>query len=165
MLPLDEIKVVEIAGLGPVPFAGMLLAELGADVVRIDRTRSGGFPDPMLGAVGRGRRSIAIDLKHRNGVDVVLRLVAGADVLLEGFRPGVVERLGIGPEECLAVNPRLVAEGLYPELADKLSEAAPVPPRRRREGLLSKRRTAEVIPFGRLRQQRDAREQACAQPA
>lgn len=108
MLPLDEIKVVEIAGLGPVPFAGMLLAELGADVMRIDRTRPAGFPDPMLGAVGRGRRSIAIDLKQRDGVDVVLRLVEDADVFLEGFRPGVVERLGVGPEECLAVNPRLV---------------------------------------------------------
>ena len=73
--------------------------------------------------------------------------------------------VSLDSEQRLAVNPRLVAEGLYPELADKLSEAAPVPPRRRREGLLSKRRTAEVIPFGRLRQQRDAREQACAQPA
>jgi len=108
VLPLDEIKVVEIAGLGPVPFVGMLLAELGADVVRIDRSRPAGFTDPMLGAVGRGRRSIAIDLKHREGVDVVLRFAAAADVLLEGFRPGVVERLGVGPEDCLAVNPRLV---------------------------------------------------------
>lgn len=108
MRPLEDLRVIEVAGIGPVPFAAMLLAELGANVVRVDRTRPGGMIDPMLGAVGRGRRSVAVDLKHPTGVEVVLRLVETADVLIEGFRPGVAERLGFGPDVCFERNPRLV---------------------------------------------------------
>ncbi len=107
-LPLDDLTVIELAGLGPVPFAGMVLAGLGADVIRVDRPGGPPIPDPMVGAVGRGKRSIALDLKKAQAVDVVLNLVADADVLLEGYRPGVVERLGIGPDECLKANPDLV---------------------------------------------------------
>jgi alpha-methylacyl-CoA racemase len=104
--PLEEITIVELAGLGPVPFAGMILAGMGTDVILVDRP--GGPPDVMVGAVGRGKRSIAIDLKHREGAATLLRIVAAADALVEGFRPGVVERLGVGPDDCLAVNPDLV---------------------------------------------------------
>jgi alpha-methylacyl-CoA racemase len=109
--PLAGIHVVELAGLGPAPFASMLLADLGADVVRVDRVVPGGHQlgtDARADIVNRGKRSIAVDLKHPLGVDVVLGLVANADVLIEGFRAGVAERLGIGPEECHARNPRLV---------------------------------------------------------
>jgi alpha-methylacyl-CoA racemase len=111
MGPLAGTRIVEIAGIGPVPFAGMLLADLGADVIRVDRTRPGvmgGWSDPRFDILGRGRRSIAVDLKQRRGVEIVLDLVAGADALVEGFRPGVCEKLGLGPEPCMARNPRLV---------------------------------------------------------
>jgi len=109
--PLQGVRVVEFAGIGPGPFCGMLLADLGADVVRIDRrgTRTG-----LLGAIGgtslldRGKRSIALDLKDTADLEVVRALAARADVLLEGFRPGVMERLGLGPAELLAANPALV---------------------------------------------------------
>lgn len=124
-LPLDELTIIELAGLGPVPFAGMILAGLGANMIRVDRPGGVPTPDPMVGAVGRGKRSIALDLKKSEGVDVLLKLVAQADVLLEGFRPGVVERLGIGPDECMNVNPDLVygrmtgwgADGPYASMA------------------------------------------------
>ena len=106
--PLGGLTVVELAGLGPVPFAGMILAGLGADVIRVDRPVVNSIPDPFDGALGRGKRSIALELKTPEAVDIVLRLVAGADVLLEGYRPGVVERLGVGPDDCLAANPNLV---------------------------------------------------------
>jgi alpha-methylacyl-CoA racemase len=109
--PLEGVRVVEIAGIGPGPFAAMMLADMGADVVRVDRAQkvSGGDPaSPPIDLLGRGRRSVGIDLKHPEGAGVVLRLVEHADVLIEGFRPGVMERLGIGPEECMARNPRLV---------------------------------------------------------
>ena len=104
---LDGIRVVELGGIGPVPFAGMVLAELGADVVRIDRP---GETNPLVlaGGLRRSRPSVAADLQHPEGLAVVRRLVDDADVLLEGFRPGVAERLGLGPDECLARNPRLV---------------------------------------------------------
>ena len=108
MAPLEDLRVIEVAGIGPVPFAAMLLAELGADIVRVDRTRPGGMIDPMVGAVGRGRRSVAVDLKQPAGVEVVLRLAETTDVLIEGFRPGVTERLGFGPDACFERNPRLV---------------------------------------------------------
>jgi len=109
MGPLQGIRVVELAGIGPGPFCAMLLADLGADVIRVDRPRgAGGLPDPVAATAGRGRRSIVVDLKHPAGAGVVLDLVAGADVLIEGFRPGVAERLGLGPEVCLDRNPRLV---------------------------------------------------------
>ncbi|MBI5505328.1 MAG: CoA transferase [Deltaproteobacteria bacterium] len=109
--PLAGFRVLELAGIGPVPFAGMLLADLGADVIRVDRTRSdpgATWVDPEFDVMGRGCRSIAVDMKAPRGVGVVLRLVDGCDVLIEGFRPGVVERLGIGPEVCMARNPRLI---------------------------------------------------------
>jgi len=109
--PLTGVKVLEVAGIGPGPFAGMMLADLGADVVRIDRADRvrGGDPErPPRDVLARGRRSVAVDLKQAEGVEVVLRLIEQADVLIEGFRPGVMERLGLGPEDCLARNPRLV---------------------------------------------------------
>jgi alpha-methylacyl-CoA racemase len=109
MGPLEGVKVVELAGLGPAPFACMLLAELGADVLRIDRPAAAlSLGPPELDLVNRGRRSAALDLKNPAAVDVVRRLVAQADVLVEGFRPGVAERLGVGPDDCHAINPRLV---------------------------------------------------------
>jgi alpha-methylacyl-CoA racemase len=108
--PLAGLKVVELAGIGPGPHAAMILADLGAEVVRVDRP-SGGLqlggtdtPDPTL----RGRRRVAADLKDPVGRETVLRLVERADVLLEGYRPGVTERLGVGPADCHARNPRLV---------------------------------------------------------
>ncbi len=107
-MSLSDVTVLEFAGLGPVPFAGMVLAGLGADVMRIDRPGGPAIPDPMVGAVGRGKRSIALDLKQPEAVDAALRLVGHSDILLEGFRPGVMERLGIGPEACLATNPALI---------------------------------------------------------
>ena len=105
--PLDGIRVVELGGIGPTPFAGMVLAELGADVVRVDRPGESN-PLALAGGLRRSRPSIAVDLKTQAGRAVVQRLVDGADVLVEGYRPGVVERLGLGPEECLARNPGLV---------------------------------------------------------
>jgi len=109
--PLEGVRIIELAGLGPAPFAGMMLADAGADIIRIDRSDRATYP-PKDGAhvdlMNRGRRSVAVDLKHPDGVALVLDLVAGADGLMEGFRPGVAERLGLGPEECLARNPRLV---------------------------------------------------------
>jgi alpha-methylacyl-CoA racemase len=110
--PLAGIRVVEIGSLGPGPFCAMLLADLGADVLRVDRAAgaalSGPSTDFSTELMHRGRRSVAVDLKHPDGPEVVLRLVERADVLMEGFRPGVTERLGIGPEPCLARNPQLI---------------------------------------------------------
>ncbi|MEL7207140.1 MAG: CoA transferase, partial [Actinomycetota bacterium] len=111
MGPLEGVKVIEIAGIGPGPFCAMMLADMGADVIRVDRTANvhGGDPaDPPKDVLNRGRRSIGVDLKSPEGVEVVLALVESADALLEGFRPGVAERLGIGPDDCLARNPALV---------------------------------------------------------
>ena len=105
--PLAGIRVVELGGIGPVPFAAMVLAELGADVVRVDRPEETN-PLVLAGGLRRSRPSIAVDLKHDDGRAVVQRLVDDADVVLEGWRPGVAERLGLGPDECLARNPRLV---------------------------------------------------------
>jgi alpha-methylacyl-CoA racemase len=109
MGPLDGIRVVEIASLAPAPFGCMILSDLGAEVVRVDRAESCGpgarVPvDPLI----RGRRSVGINLKDRAGVELLLRLVAQADVFVEGFRPGVAERLGFGPEACAERNPTLV---------------------------------------------------------
>jgi alpha-methylacyl-CoA racemase len=108
--PLAGLRVVELAGMGPGPFAAMLLADLGADVIRVDRPSGAGGTaiPPELDALRRGRRSVVIDLRHPLGAGAVLDLVRQADVLIEGNRPGVTERLGIGPDECLARNPRLV---------------------------------------------------------
>ena len=111
MGPLAGLKVVEIAGIGPGPFCAMMLSDMGAEVLRVDRTGDAdlGFDvDPRFSVLNRGRRSVGIDLKNPAGVAAVKRLIAGADALIEGFRPGVMERLGLGPDECLALNPRLV---------------------------------------------------------
>jgi alpha-methylacyl-CoA racemase len=107
--PLAGVRVIELAGIGPGPFAAMLLADLGADVIRVDRSSAAGRGSLVsTDFTNRGKRSIAVDLKHPDGKETVLRLVEQSDVLLEGFRPGVTERLGLGPEDCLARNPRLV---------------------------------------------------------
>jgi alpha-methylacyl-CoA racemase len=109
--PLAGIKIVELVGIGPGPFACMLLADLGADVIRVDRAQNvaGGDPEsPPLDLLARGRRSIGVDLKSPAGVETVLKLVDQADVLIEGFRPGVMERLGLGPDVCAKRNPKLV---------------------------------------------------------
>ncbi|MDX6259171.1 MAG: alpha-methylacyl-CoA racemase [Kribbellaceae bacterium] len=109
MGPLSGVKVVELAGIGPAPFACMLLAELGAEVLRIERPGGGlAMGPPELELLNRGRRNVALNLKNPAAIETVLQLVAGADVLIEGFRPGVAERLGLGPEACHEVNPKLV---------------------------------------------------------
>jgi alpha-methylacyl-CoA racemase len=110
MGPLAGFRILEIAGIGPVPFCGMLLADMGAEIVRIDRLQSNDMVivPPELDVVGRGRRTVAIDLKNPMGKAALLKLAAGADGLIEGFRPGVAERLGIGPADCHALNPGLV---------------------------------------------------------
>jgi alpha-methylacyl-CoA racemase len=115
--PLDGIAVLEFASLAPAPFACTVLSDLGADVLRLDRPGGAGKPvpgpqqaldGPPPEPLGRGRRSVGVDLKHPAGAEVALRLAGRADVLVEGFRPGVMERLGLGPKSCLARNPRLV---------------------------------------------------------
>ncbi|MFJ4282661.1 CaiB/BaiF CoA transferase family protein [Streptomyces massasporeus] len=107
--PLTGVRVVELAGIGPGPFAAMLLADLGADVVRVDRPGGPGLAiDPAYDVTNRNKRSVVVDLKAPDGPDRVLDLVARADVLVEGYRPGVAERLGVGPGDCHARNPRLV---------------------------------------------------------
>jgi alpha-methylacyl-CoA racemase len=106
MGPLQGLRVIEIEGLGPAPFCGMMLADMGAEVISVTR-RSSDTPRAAM-VSERGKRSIAVNLKHPEGVEVVLRLCEGADALIEGFRPGVAERLGIGPQDCMDRNPRLV---------------------------------------------------------
>lgn len=105
--PLQGFRIIELAGLGPGPFCGMMLADMGATVIRVDRPE-GSFINPRQDPQLRHRQSICIDLKSPQGVEVLLKLADGADALFEGFRPGVAERLGFGPEDCLARNPRLV---------------------------------------------------------
>jgi alpha-methylacyl-CoA racemase len=108
MGPLHGTRILELAGIGPVPFCCMMLGDLGAEVVRIERAAAADPEPPPRDPLLRNRRSIALDLKAPQGVDTLLRLVEGAHVLVEGFRPGVAERMGIGPDICLARNPRLV---------------------------------------------------------
>ncbi|WP_293865491.1 CaiB/BaiF CoA-transferase family protein [uncultured Alsobacter sp.] len=112
MGPLAGVRIVEMAGIGPAPFCGMLLAELGAEVLRVDRLTAaadlGIDVERRFDLPNRSKRAIAVDLKRPEGVALVSRLVGSADALIEGFRPGVMERLGLGPEPCLAANPRLV---------------------------------------------------------
>jgi alpha-methylacyl-CoA racemase len=125
--PLQGVRVVELAGIGPGPFAGMLLADMGAEVVRVDRlpAQASAPGDAPTDVLGRGRRSVAVNLKAPDGVETVLSLVELADVLIEGYRPGVTERLGLGPDDCLGRNPRLVyarmtgwgQEGPYAQMA------------------------------------------------
>lgn len=110
--PLAGLKVVEIGSIGPGPFCAMLLADLGADIIRVDRASGAALVGPSSNfrteLLNRGRRSIAVDLKHPDGAEIVLSLVEQADVVMEGFRPGVAERLGIGPQECAARNPSII---------------------------------------------------------
>jgi alpha-methylacyl-CoA racemase len=109
--PLEGLRFIEFAGLGPAPHAAMLLSDLGADVIRIDRVSAGGQEpgvDNRHAFILRGRQSVALDLKRPSAVEVALRLIEQADGLIEGFRPGVMERLGLGPDACLRRNPRLV---------------------------------------------------------
>jgi len=114
MGPLEGIRIVELAGIGPGPFCAMLLSDMGAEVIRVDRAAMVGQDtdrdgnDSRFNLLARGRRNIAVDLKNPAAVDATLRLIDQADALLEGFRPGVMERLGLGPELCLAHNPKLV---------------------------------------------------------
>lgn len=110
MGPLSDVKVIEIAGIGPGPFAAMMLSDMGADVLRVDRAQSveRGFDPGWVEVLNRGRRSVGVDLKQPDGVETILRMVERADALIEGFRPGVAERLGIGPDACRARNPKLV---------------------------------------------------------
>ena len=128
MGPLSGKRIVEIAGIGPGPFCAMLLADLGAEVVRVDRASAvpDTMPDsPNLDLLNRGRRSVGVNLKTPEGIETVLKLVQNSDALIEGFRPGVAERLGIGPKECLARNPKLIygrmtgwgQEGTYSSMA------------------------------------------------
>ncbi len=109
--PLSGYRIIEIAGIGPGPFAAMMLADMGAEVIRVERTQAvrGPAPDKAhFDVLLRGRRNIAIDLKSGDGVETLLALVEKADALIEGFRPGVMERLGVGPDVCLQRNPKLV---------------------------------------------------------
>ena len=109
--PLHGLKIVEMAGIGPGPFCAMMLADMGAEVIRVDRKGVASpiaVPHPRFDVTTRGRRSLVLDLKKPGGAQSVLRLVDQADALIEGFRPGVMERLGLGPEVCLARNPRLI---------------------------------------------------------
>jgi alpha-methylacyl-CoA racemase len=108
--PLTGFKIIEMAGMGPGPFCGMLLADMGADVVRVERLtvsdRGIDFP-PQFDLLNRGKRSVAIDLKTEEGKAALLNLIGQADALIEGFRPGVMERLGLGPDECQIQNPHI----------------------------------------------------------
>ena len=109
--PLSGRRIIEIAGIGPGPFAAMMLSDMGAEVIRVERTQAVRGPAPDTAhwdVLLRGRRNIAIDLKSPDGIATLLELVKGADALIEGFRPGVMERLGVGPEDCARVNPKLV---------------------------------------------------------
>ena len=106
MGPLAGVRLVELAGIGPGPFCGMMLSDMGAEVIRVERLGRGG--DAPKDVLARNRRSVAVDLKQPAGVETVLRLVETADGLFEGFRPGVTERLGLGPEDCMARNEKLV---------------------------------------------------------
>lgn len=111
MGPLAGVTIIELAGIGPAPFASMLLADMGANIIRIDRARGDepGIRLPYrLNVMNRGRRSLSVNLKSPAGIATVLKLVEQADAFIEGFRPGVTERLGLGPEACLARNPRLI---------------------------------------------------------
>src|SRR5688572_13839500 len=112
MGPLKGLRVIEMAGIGPAPFCGMLLSDMGAEVIRVDRREKTdlGLPgkEPKFDVLHRGRKTVSVDVKSDAGREVVRKLVAKADALIEGFRPGVMERLGLGPDDLLKVNPRLV---------------------------------------------------------
>ena len=106
MGPLSGYRIVELAGIGPGPFCGMMLSDMGAEVIRVDRLSAN--PQPSKDVLARNRSSLAVDLKQKAGVETVLQLCESADAIFEGFRPGVTERLGLGPDDCLGRNPKLV---------------------------------------------------------
>ena len=109
--PLVGYKVIELAGIGPNPMCAMMLADMGAEVIRVDRVADAGLGiamEPKYALLDRGRRSIAVDLKQSAGVELILKMIEGADALIEGFRAGVTERMGLGPEDCWKRNPKLV---------------------------------------------------------
>ena len=107
--PLTGIRVIELAGIGPTPFSGMMLADMGAEVIRIDRISTSSDPSTSFGgAMDRGKKSVALNLKSKKGIEAALKIITSADVLIEGFRAGVTERLGIGPTDCHKLNPKLV---------------------------------------------------------
>ena len=108
MGPLSGVKVVELQGIGPGPFCGMMLADMGAEIIRVDRSSAVGRPASPADILARGRKSIAVDLKNPEGVETTLKLIEEADILIEGFRPGVTERLGLGPDVCMARNSGLI---------------------------------------------------------
>lgn len=112
MGPLRGYRIIEMAGIGPAPFCCMMLADMGAEIIRVDRREAAdlGVPgrEPRFDVTLRGRRSVAVDVRSAAGQDVVKRLCKDADAIVEGFRPGVMERLGLGPDVLAAVNPRLV---------------------------------------------------------
>ena len=108
MGPLKGVKIIEVGGIGPGPFCAMMLSDMGADIIRVDRKGEPARFEPEYDTLHRGRRSIGVDLKKPEGVELLLRLVEKADALQEGFRPGVMEKLGLGPEVCLKRNPKLV---------------------------------------------------------
>ena len=108
MGPLEGIKILEVGGIGPGPFCGMMLSDMGADIVRVERKGGLSLTDPKFMVYTRNRRSIFIDMRESDGVATVLKMVEQVDALQEGFRPGVMEKLGLGPEICLARNPKLV---------------------------------------------------------
>src|ERR1700730_6305218 len=105
MGPLTGIRIVEFAGIGPAPFCGMMLADMGAEVIRINRP---GTTEDRFNVLNRSRTTVEIDLKSADGVERAMGFIEGSDALIEGFRPGVMERLGLGPDACAARNPRLV---------------------------------------------------------
>ena len=108
MGPLQGVKIIEVGGIGPGPFCGMMLSDMGADVIRIERKGHTALTEPKYDVMMRNRRSIGIDLRKPEGVEIVLEMVEKADALQEGYRPGVMEKLGLGPDECLQRNPQLV---------------------------------------------------------
>ena len=108
MGPLKGVKIIEFGGIGPGPFCAMMLSDMGADVIRIERKGQLSLTEPKYDVMMRNRRSIGIDLRKPDGVAAVLKMVAQVDALQEGFRPGVMEKLGLGPEVCLGKNPALV---------------------------------------------------------
>jgi alpha-methylacyl-CoA racemase len=108
MGPLNGVKIIEVGGIGPGPFCAMMLSDMGADIIRLERRGESGLVESKYNTLHRGRRSIGVDLKKPEGVELMLRLVEKADALQEGFRPGVMEKLGLGPEVCLNRNPKLV---------------------------------------------------------
>ena len=108
MGPLSGVKIIEVGGIGPGPFCGMMLSDMGADIIRVERKGGLSLSDPKYDLLTRNRKSISINLRNPQGAETLLKMIEQVDALQEGFRPGVMEKLGIGPDNCLKRNPRLV---------------------------------------------------------